>query len=140
MNAISTVKDFQLGAFAICVAGLMLVCGCTSAGHEKRAVPQIAKSVGELAEVGFDPDDNELSVAVEKLLDARGIRSICSARAVRASVWLWCLPDAILGAEDTDAMSDVSPESLTKPINSAGQNNQTLPRFVDTIRSGEDQR
>ena len=49
-------------------------------------------------------------------------------------------PSCTRRAGDTDEMSDVSPESLTKPMNSAGQNNQALPRFVDTIRSREDQR
>lgn len=56
------------------VIGLLFFCGCTSVGHEKRAIPQIAKPIGEVMEFGFDPDDNELSVAVEKLLDARGIQ------------------------------------------------------------------
>jgi hypothetical protein len=53
---------------------LPILAGCTSSGHERRAVPMIAKSVGPIAEFGFDPDDNELSVGIEKLLDARGVR------------------------------------------------------------------
>jgi hypothetical protein len=59
--------------FCLIVSGLFF-CGCTSAGNEKRAIPKIAKPIGEIVEFGFDPDDNELSVAIEKLLDARGIR------------------------------------------------------------------
>ena len=56
------------------IVGGLLLCGCTSVGHEKRAIPKIAKPIGEVVEFGFDPDDNDLSVAVEKLLDARGVR------------------------------------------------------------------
>lgn len=49
-------------------------CGCTSVGHEQRAIPSIAKPIGAVAEFGFDADDNQLSVAIEKLLESRGIR------------------------------------------------------------------
>lgn len=52
----------------------LIAAGCTSLGHQTRAAPQIAKPVEALVEVGFDPDDNTLSVAVEKLLDAKGIK------------------------------------------------------------------
>jgi hypothetical protein len=61
-----------------------LLSGCTSTGHERRSAPKIAKAVGPIAEFGFDSDDNELSVAVEKMLDARGIRAkLLSAPEVR---------------------------------------------------------
>jgi hypothetical protein len=48
--------------------------GCTSLGHQSRAVPKIAKPTERFAEIGLDGDDNELSVALEKLLDARGVK------------------------------------------------------------------
>jgi hypothetical protein len=48
--------------------------GCTSLGQAKRAIPAIAKPINDIVEFGFDPDDNALSVAVEQMLDARGIR------------------------------------------------------------------
>lgn len=51
-----------------------LATGCTSIGHQSRAVPRIAKATPPILEVGFDPDDNELAVAVEKLLEGRGIK------------------------------------------------------------------
>jgi hypothetical protein len=56
------------------LAGVVCLCGCTSIGHEKRAAPKIAREVGPITEFGFDSDDNDLSVAVEKFLDSRGIR------------------------------------------------------------------
>ena len=51
-----------------------MISGCSSMGHEKRAVPKIARPIGEVSEFGFDPDNNELAVAIEKLLDSRGIK------------------------------------------------------------------
>lgn len=48
--------------------------GCTSIGHETRATPKFEKLTDRIVEVGFDGDDNDLSVAVEKLLDARGVK------------------------------------------------------------------
>ena len=49
---------------------------CTSLGHQGRAEPQIAKPVGKITEVSIDGDDRALAVAVEKMLDARGIRTM----------------------------------------------------------------
>ena len=51
-----------------------LVCGCTSLGNATRAVPKIAKATDPIVEVGLDGDDNELSVAIEKELDAMGVK------------------------------------------------------------------
>ena len=67
-------NEKRLVLIAILFVGGMFLSGCTSIGHEKRAVPKIEKPIGEVTEFGFDPDDNELSVAVEKMLEARGIR------------------------------------------------------------------
>lgn len=53
----------------------LALAGCTSLGHQTRAVPKIAKPTGPITEFGFDGDDNELSVAIEKLLDERGVRA-----------------------------------------------------------------
>jgi len=58
---------------AFALSGLFVV-GCTSMGNQTRAIPRIAKPTEPILEVGFDPDDNALSVAVEKLLDARGVK------------------------------------------------------------------
>lgn len=49
-----------------------LLSGCTSLGHETRSTPKFAKPTDKIVEVGFDGDDNELSVAIEKLLEDRG--------------------------------------------------------------------
>lgn len=48
---------------------------CTSLGHQERAAPQIAKPVGKITEIAIDGDDKALAVAVEKMLDERGIRT-----------------------------------------------------------------
>lgn len=48
--------------------------GCTSIDHESRAVPKIEKHTAKITEIGFDGDDNDLSVAIEKFLDARGVK------------------------------------------------------------------
>jgi hypothetical protein len=51
------------------------IAGCTSLGQQARAIPRIAKPIDRISEIGFDGDDNELSVAIEKLLDDRGVRA-----------------------------------------------------------------
>ena len=51
-----------------------LLSGCTSLGHETRSTPKFAKPTDKIVEVGFDGDDNELSVAIEKLLETRGVK------------------------------------------------------------------
>lgn len=51
-----------------------LLSGCTSIGHEARSTPKFAKSTDKFVEVGFDGDENELSVAIEKLLEDRGVK------------------------------------------------------------------
>ena len=56
------------------LVALLILAACTSSGHERRAVPMIARSIGPIAEFGFDPDDNELAIAIEKLLEDRGVR------------------------------------------------------------------
>lgn len=58
---------------AFALSGLFVV-GCTSMGNQTRAIPKIAKPTERILEFGFDPDDNALSIAVEKLLDARGVK------------------------------------------------------------------
>ena len=61
--------------------------GCTSLGQQARAVPKIAKPTEHISEIGFDGDDNELSVAIEKLLDELGVRTrILSTPQVRLQV------------------------------------------------------
>lgn len=60
------------------LAAVALACtlgGCTSLGHQARAVPQISKPIPKITEIAIDGDDRALAVAVEKLLDARGIRA-----------------------------------------------------------------
>lgn len=51
-----------------------LLSGCTSLGHESRSIPKFEKQTGKIVEVGFDGDDNELSVAIEKLLEDREVK------------------------------------------------------------------
>jgi hypothetical protein len=63
-----------IGTGFIALAATAVV-ACTSLGHQTRAVPKIAKPVGPIVEFGFDGDDNELSVAIEKLLDDLGVRA-----------------------------------------------------------------
>lgn len=60
--------------FLITAHSGVFLCGCTSAGHERRATPAIARPIGTVSEFGFDPDDNQLSVAIEKLLESRSVR------------------------------------------------------------------
>lgn len=67
-------KESLMSASAVFVVAATLV-ACTSLGHQTRAVPKIAKPVGPITEFGFDGDDNELSVAIEKLLDELGVRA-----------------------------------------------------------------
>src|SRR5919197_1238458 len=62
-----------LRVVALCIVSSLLF-GCTSLGHQTRAVPKIAKPLDRIVEVGFDADDNELAVAIENLLEARGVR------------------------------------------------------------------
>jgi hypothetical protein len=58
--------------------------GCTSLGQQTRAIPKIAKPTERILEVGFDGDDHELSIAIEKLLEDAGVRArIVSAPQVR---------------------------------------------------------
>src|SRR5438094_9165569 len=68
----STVPRELVGLAAVLISGGLMISGCSSMGHEKRAVPKIAKPIGEVSEFGFDPDNNQLAVAIEKLLDSRG--------------------------------------------------------------------
>lgn len=65
---------FLINASAALVIAATLI-ACTSRGHQTRAVPKIAKPIGSITEFGFDGDDNELSVAIEKLLDDLGVRA-----------------------------------------------------------------
>lgn len=65
-------RRFRTGR--LCLFFLLGLTGCTSLGQETRAVPKIAKSTEPIVEVGLDGDDNELSVAIEKELDARGVK------------------------------------------------------------------
>lgn len=51
-----------------------LLTGCASLGHETRSTPKFAKPTDKIVEVGFDGDENELSVAIEKLLEDRGVK------------------------------------------------------------------
>jgi CRISPR/Cas system-associated protein Cas5 (RAMP superfamily) len=63
-------KRFCAMLFTLCG----LLSGCTSLGYETRSIPKFAKSTDKIVEVGFDGDDNELSVAIEKLLEDRGVK------------------------------------------------------------------
>lgn len=63
----------RLVSSTACTIVLGLLCGCTSLGHESRAIPKIAKPTANIVEFGFDSDDNTLSVALERLLDRHGI-------------------------------------------------------------------
>ena len=59
--------------------------GCTSMGHEKRAIPRISRPIGVVTEFGLDSDDHDLGVTLEKLLDTHGIKaSLLSTPQVRA--------------------------------------------------------
>lgn len=60
--------------YAILFTLSTLLSGCTSLGHESRSIPKFDKPTDKIVEVGFDGDDNELSVAIEKLLEDRGVR------------------------------------------------------------------
>src|SRR5438309_1559225 len=46
---------------------------CTSLGHSGREAPLIAKPIGHISEITLDGDDNELAIAIENALDAKGI-------------------------------------------------------------------
>jgi len=65
--------DSRVVAIALLAAGT--VTGCTSLGHEQRAVPKLSRPIEAVQEFGLDSDDNELGLAVEKYLDARGIKA-----------------------------------------------------------------
>lgn len=56
-----------------CNSGLLLT-GCTSLGQESRSTPKISQAIEPVNEFGFDSDDNELSVGIEKLLTSRGFK------------------------------------------------------------------
>lgn len=61
-----------------------LLGACTSLGHQDRTLPKITKSIEKISEIGFDGDDNELSVAIESYVSSIGIRpKILSAPQVR---------------------------------------------------------
>lgn len=60
--------------YAILFTLSTLLSGCTSLGHESRSIPKFEKQTYKIVEVGFDGDDNELSVAIEKLLEDREIK------------------------------------------------------------------
>ena len=60
--------------FSLTIVVAICLIGCTSVGNEKRAIPKIAKPVGAISEFGFDGDDNDLSIAIQKLLERRGIQ------------------------------------------------------------------
>lgn len=60
--------------FAVFLTLCGLLSGCTSIGHETRSTPKFAKPTDKIVEVGFDGDDNELSIAIEKLLEDRGVK------------------------------------------------------------------
>ena len=66
-------KKFAAQFFLLTIVAICLI-GCTSIGNEKRAIPKIAKPIGTISEFGFDGDDNDLSIAVQKLLERRGIQ------------------------------------------------------------------
>lgn len=57
------------------LAVVMICAACTSLGHAARAEPRVAKQLpAPLTEVALDGDDNELALAVEQMLEARGVR------------------------------------------------------------------
>lgn len=57
-----------------------IAAGCTSLGHETRAIPQISRAVPEpQTQVVLAPGAGELSVALERLFESRGIRVLASA-------------------------------------------------------------
>jgi hypothetical protein len=59
---------------ALAASCVIFVTGCTSLGQQGRAAPLIAKPAPALTEIGFDSDDHELGIAIEKMLDARGVK------------------------------------------------------------------
>ena len=60
--------------FVVVVVVAALFAGCTSLGHETRAVPRIARPTERIVELGIDGDDHELAVALEKTLDDHGVK------------------------------------------------------------------
>jgi hypothetical protein len=66
-------RTLRISAAVILTLSIFFI-GCTSLGHQTRAVPKIAKPTERILEIGFDGDDNELSVSLEKLLDDRGVQ------------------------------------------------------------------
>ena len=60
--------------FVVVVVVAALFAGCTSLGHETRAVPRIARPTERIVELGIDGDDHELAVALEKILDDHGVK------------------------------------------------------------------
>jgi len=64
--------DRRCGVVVALVA--VLLAGCTSMGHEARAVPRIARPTERIVELGIDGDDNELAVAIERMLDDHGVK------------------------------------------------------------------
>ena len=62
----------------------VFLAACTSLGHQDRTTPKIAKPIEQISEIGFDGDDEELSVAMEAYVSSVGIRpKILSAPQVR---------------------------------------------------------
>jgi hypothetical protein len=57
----------------IYLCSLGTLTACTSLGHSGREVPLIAKPIGHVSEITLDGDNNELSIAIEKALDASGV-------------------------------------------------------------------
>ncbi len=51
------------------------VAGCTSMGHEVRAVPKVERPTEPFAEIGIDGDDNELAIAIERVLEEHGVKA-----------------------------------------------------------------
>jgi hypothetical protein len=64
---------FQYFLIAV-VLMTFVITGCTSLGNEKRSTPKVAKPANSMVEIGIDGDDNELSIAIENLLDNHGVK------------------------------------------------------------------
>jgi hypothetical protein len=61
-------------AIGLSVLAVGLLVGCTSLGHQGRAEPKVAEPISGLDEVGFDGDEHELALAVERVLKQNGVK------------------------------------------------------------------
>lgn len=72
-SAIQTEAVGMLYRFGRIIIPTLWLLACTSLGQAGRAKPLIEKPVSGIHEIGFDGDDNELAVGVERLLDQAGV-------------------------------------------------------------------